>query len=64
MVIEDYQKLSWEKVLLAIIGGFITIEIFRYAISFALQSRYGIDTDVYFMGHFPFSPANHNFSFW
>jgi tetratricopeptide (TPR) repeat protein len=55
MVIGDGQKLSWSKVLLAIIGGFITIEIFRYAISLALQSRYGIDTDVYFMGRVQFS---------
>ena len=55
MVIGDGQKLSWSKVLLAIIGGFITIEIFRYAISLAIQSRYGIDTDVYFMGRVQFS---------
>lgn len=55
MVIEDYQKLSWRKALLAIIGGFITIEVFRYAMSLSLQSRYGIDTDVYYMGKVQFS---------
>jgi tetratricopeptide (TPR) repeat protein len=55
MILQDGQKLSVRKVLLAIIGGFITIEIFRNAISFALQSRYGIDTDVYYMGRVQFS---------
>jgi len=55
MVLEGEQKLSVRKVLLAIIGGIITIEAFRYAISFALQSRYGIDTDVYYMGKVQFS---------
>lgn len=55
MVIEGGQKLSAKKVLLAIIGGFITIEVFRYVISFAFQSRYGIDTDVYYMGKVQFS---------
>ncbi len=55
MVIDDYQKLSWKKVLLVIIGGFIIIEVFRYATSLALQSRYGIDTDVYYMDKVQFS---------
>lgn len=49
------EKLTIGKVLLAIIGGFITIEVFRYAISIALQSKYGIDTDVYYMGKVQFS---------
>jgi tetratricopeptide (TPR) repeat protein len=55
MILQDGQKLSVRKVLLAIIGGFITIEVFRYAISLALQSKYGIDTDVYYMGKVQFS---------
>jgi tetratricopeptide (TPR) repeat protein len=55
MTLQDEQKLNIRKVLLAIIGGFITIEIFRHAISFALESRYGIDTDVYYMGRVRFS---------
>jgi len=49
------EKLTIGKVLLAIIGGFITIEVFRYAMSIALQSKYGIDTDVYYMGKVRFS---------
>jgi len=55
MILQDRQKLSVRRVSLAIIGGFITIEVFRYAISLALQSRYGIDTDVYYMGKVHFS---------
>ena len=55
MVPQNEHKLSVRKVLLAIIGGFIIIEVFRYVISFALQSRYGFDTDVYYMGRVHFS---------
>jgi len=53
--LEIDQKLNIRKVLIAVIGGLITITIFRYAISLALESRYGIDTDVYFMGRVRFS---------
>lgn len=55
MIPLNKEKLTIGKVLLAIIGGFITVEVFRYAISIALQSRYGIDTDVYYMGKVQFS---------
>lgn len=55
MPLEIEQKLTVRKVLLAIIGGLITITIFRYALSLAIESRYGIDTDVYYMGKVRFS---------
>lgn len=57
MPIEIKQKLTVRKVLLAIIGGLITITIFRYALSLAIESRYGIDTDTRYMGKAQFSFA-------
>lgn len=57
MPIEIVQKLTVRKVLLAIIGGLITITIFRYALSLAIESRYGIDTDTRYMGRSQFSFA-------
>jgi tetratricopeptide (TPR) repeat protein len=55
MPLEIEQKLTVRKVLLAIIGGLITITMFRYTLSFAIESRYGIDTDIYHMGKVHFS---------
>ncbi len=55
MRIDIERKLTFGKVLLAIIGGVIIIEIFRYALSFAITSRYGIDTDTHYMGRIRFS---------
>ena len=46
MPLEIQQKLTVRKVLLAIIGGLITITMFRYTLSLAIESRYGIDTDI------------------
>ena len=57
MPLEIEQKLTVRKVLLAIIGGLITITIFRYALSLAIESRYGIDTDTRYMGRAQFSFA-------
>ena len=57
MPLDIEQKLTVRKVLLAIIGGLITITIFRYALSLALQSRYGIDTDTHYVGRVRFSIA-------
>ena len=57
MSLEIEQKLTVRKVLLSIIGGLIAITIFRYALSLAIESRYGIDTDVYYMGRTRFSVA-------
>ncbi len=54
---EIEQKLTVRKVLLAIIGGLITITIFRYTLSLAIESRYGIDTDTRYMGRTQFSFA-------
>jgi len=51
------RKLTVRKVLLAVIGGLITITIFRYALSLALESRYGIYTDTRYMGRAQFSFA-------
>ena len=52
---EIEQKLTVRKVLLAIIGGLITITIFRHALSIAIESRYGIDTDTSYLGKTRFS---------
>ncbi len=57
MPLEIEQKLTVRKVLLAIIGGLISITIFRYALSLAIESRYGIDTDTRYMGRYQFSFA-------
>ena len=57
MPMEIKQKLTIRKILLAVIGGLITITIFRYALSLAIESRYGIDTDTRYMGKSQFSFA-------
>ena len=50
-------KITLRKAALAIIGGLITITIFRYALSLTLQWRYGIDTDTRYMGRARFPVA-------
>ena len=49
------ERLGIGKIVLTIISGILAIEVFRYAISIALQARYGIDTDTSALGKAQFS---------